>query len=88
MRGPRVPDGGQAAQRGLKASPPHRRPPSCVRWRRCDLLVVSGTTAQPAPSQRTQDGGEMGPYHRDLVLGRPGRIRPQLMVKQTERKGS
>ncbi len=31
-------------------------------------LVVAGTTAQSAPSERAIYPGEMGLYHRDLVL--------------------
>ncbi len=33
-----------------------------------ERLVVGGTTAPSAPNERAYDRGEMGHYHRDLVL--------------------
>jgi hypothetical protein len=59
---------GQAAQHGRRAKPPHRRPPSFVRRRRPRAACGARIAAQPAPIRRAQDGGEMGPYQRDLVV--------------------
>jgi len=66
-------DIGQAPRRGRTANPPHRRPPSFARRRRCELLVVHAPRRNSRLSDGQNLGGEMGPYQWDLVWPLGGR---------------